>query len=358
MLAYWDNIVGPKIEQCWSRSAREMDEELLLYVARHTLNGEIVRPHTDEIEPKFYVLGDQGRPCAPRACMAGGRPTAALTTDGRQYALAVGRGGLGDAAVAIATFNFTRGTTPAAQNKYSLSFLLPTANLSRYFVFNPILQARVPLIIRRFRTVPRKVPLPTLWRRGRHRRALTSDEGAPDVRSGALWGGRTADGGRRRCCRSPHWIGSQWPSSTSSTALASAPRCLPRSMCGYGVGCAPTPSICVSGMWMCNATNDREPRQACCLWANPTPSQLTDTVFGPQFENTYDRVFLKRYGHCGRLLDLAGRRWQPHAHADAPPAAACADRYRSTASLPLSGSCPLCSKHMAPLSSSAATWNT
>ena len=94
MLAYWDNIVGPKIEQvrgywplrpnrtvaatnhrrasacvhqCWSRTAKALDEELLLYVARHTLNGEIVRPFTDEIEPKFYVLGDQG-PSAP-ACV-------------------------------------------------------------------------------------------------------------------------------------------------------------------------------------------------------------------------------------------------------------------------------------------------
>jgi len=91
MLATWDNIVGPKIEQVnnkklapqcacprlvlssaaaewapvnnvqrWSRSSTALDDDLLLHVARHTLNGEMMRPFTDEIEPKFYVLGDQG----------------------------------------------------------------------------------------------------------------------------------------------------------------------------------------------------------------------------------------------------------------------------------------------------------
>ena len=46
--------------QRWSRSSTALDDDLLLHVSRHTLNGEMMRPFTDEIEPKFYVLGDQG----------------------------------------------------------------------------------------------------------------------------------------------------------------------------------------------------------------------------------------------------------------------------------------------------------
>ena len=64
--------------------------------------------------------------------------------------------------MAIATFNFSRGVPPASQNKYSLSFILPAPQLPYFFIFNPLVQVRVPLIIRRFRAVARKVSCPPL----------------------------------------------------------------------------------------------------------------------------------------------------------------------------------------------------
>lgn len=59
--------------------------------------------------------------------------------------------------VALASFNFSKHVTPTSQNKFSLSFILPSTQLSTYFALNPIIRSRVPLIIKRFRATPKKV---------------------------------------------------------------------------------------------------------------------------------------------------------------------------------------------------------
>ena len=60
LLSYWDDREGPKIERVWRSTQDDSDEDLLMYVSRHTLNGEMMRPSTEDIEPRLYVLGDQG----------------------------------------------------------------------------------------------------------------------------------------------------------------------------------------------------------------------------------------------------------------------------------------------------------
>jgi len=72
--------------------------------------------------------------------------------------------------VALASFNFSKQVSPTSQNKFSLSFILPSTQLSTYFALNPIVQARVPLIIKRFRATSKKVST-TLMGRGLARAA-------------------------------------------------------------------------------------------------------------------------------------------------------------------------------------------
>jgi hypothetical protein len=74
-LSLWDNISGPKVEQVFSHfrmltsctkvwtGVETLSEEVQMYVARHTLCGEIVQNHSENhMETKFHVFSDFGIP--------------------------------------------------------------------------------------------------------------------------------------------------------------------------------------------------------------------------------------------------------------------------------------------------------
>ena len=63
LLATWDNVVGPTCYQTWKTTGPPCPvffEQLVPFVARCTLNGEISRENVgaDTPELKFYVLND------------------------------------------------------------------------------------------------------------------------------------------------------------------------------------------------------------------------------------------------------------------------------------------------------------
>lgn len=61
-LCLWDNICGPKIERVW-QGTENITESLMLYIARHTLCGEIAQSSDSQIfapETRFHVFSELG----------------------------------------------------------------------------------------------------------------------------------------------------------------------------------------------------------------------------------------------------------------------------------------------------------
>jgi hypothetical protein len=60
-LALWDNIFGPRVDQLWY-GTEEIDEEVSLSAARHSLSGEIEDDLSldSEVETKFHVFAGTG----------------------------------------------------------------------------------------------------------------------------------------------------------------------------------------------------------------------------------------------------------------------------------------------------------
>eukprot|EP01102_Stenamoeba_stenopodia_P017809 TRINITY_DN6435_c0_g1_i1.p1 TRINITY_DN6435_c0_g1~~TRINITY_DN6435_c0_g1_i1.p1 ORF type:complete len:487 (-),score=63.12 TRINITY_DN6435_c0_g1_i1:68-1528(-) len=60
-LCLWDNICGPKIEHVWE-GKEDVSEAMQLYIARHTLCGEIAQAEMQVFAPetKFHVFSDHG----------------------------------------------------------------------------------------------------------------------------------------------------------------------------------------------------------------------------------------------------------------------------------------------------------
>jgi hypothetical protein len=62
MLIKWSNVMGPEVEKVWASDDQAVQTKKATYtgIAKQVLNGEIGRTIL-EIEPKFLVLGDEGR---------------------------------------------------------------------------------------------------------------------------------------------------------------------------------------------------------------------------------------------------------------------------------------------------------
>jgi len=118
MVTYWDNICGPKVEKVWTDKPK--DPEFLLYISKHTLNGEMFRQTIAEIESKFYVLGDQG--------------------------------------IAVTSFIFNGFSSPGNQNKFAVCIIVPVEYLKAYIAFYPIVLNRIPFMIRKLVAYQRKAP--------------------------------------------------------------------------------------------------------------------------------------------------------------------------------------------------------
>jgi len=91
----------------------------MLYISKHTLNGEMFRQTSHEIESKFYVLGDQG--------------------------------------IAVTSFIFNGYSSPMSQNKYALEFVVPLQHLQLYVSFYPIILNRIPFFVRKLVAFQKKV---------------------------------------------------------------------------------------------------------------------------------------------------------------------------------------------------------
>ena len=61
LLAYWDNVMGPTITKLWIGNKKvAISEEMVNYIANHTLSGELCRQtDTQTIDPKLVVLKDR-----------------------------------------------------------------------------------------------------------------------------------------------------------------------------------------------------------------------------------------------------------------------------------------------------------
>lgn len=62
MLIKWSNVMGPEVEKVWASGDQSVQAKKTTYasIAKQVLNGEIGR-NILEIEPKFLVLGDEGK---------------------------------------------------------------------------------------------------------------------------------------------------------------------------------------------------------------------------------------------------------------------------------------------------------
>lgn len=62
MLIKWSNVMGPEVEKVWASGDQSVQTKKTAYtsIAKQVLNGEIGR-NILEIEPKFLVLGDEGK---------------------------------------------------------------------------------------------------------------------------------------------------------------------------------------------------------------------------------------------------------------------------------------------------------
>jgi len=62
MLIKWSNVMGPEVEKVWASDDQAVQTKKATYtgIAKQVLNGEIGR-NILEIEPKFLVLGDEGK---------------------------------------------------------------------------------------------------------------------------------------------------------------------------------------------------------------------------------------------------------------------------------------------------------
>lgn len=91
-----------------------------MYVTKHSLNGEMFRQTINQLESKFYVLGDQG--------------------------------------VGVSSFIFTGNLTPNSENKYSLCLIIPMDQLSLYLSYYPVVVNRIPHLIEKLQTLQKRVP--------------------------------------------------------------------------------------------------------------------------------------------------------------------------------------------------------
>ena len=125
LLCCWDNILGPKLRHLWEVGAKDglLTHRNLLYIASHTLSGEICRDLlSSTIDFKFYALQER---------------EVVLT------AFIFGTLGVGDLAV------------------HSLCVILPHDQLSRYLHWQPLCVRYIHRAIPKLRVLLEKVSLMT-----------------------------------------------------------------------------------------------------------------------------------------------------------------------------------------------------
>lgn len=120
ILAYWDNVMGPMISKIWTGNDDvENSEEIINYVANHTLSGELCRQtekHT--IDPKLCILPDLGY---------------------------------------IFNAYIFNGHSKMGSTITSLSFVMPYKEMSRYLLLQDFMEKQVKLIVLKYRIFQQKV---------------------------------------------------------------------------------------------------------------------------------------------------------------------------------------------------------
>ncbi|KAF8975467.1 hypothetical protein BGZ46_009101, partial [Entomortierella lignicola] len=126
MSVYWSNLVGPRIEQVWTPRVGCPDEPTLNLLAKHVLNGEVMRV-TEAIEPKMVILQEEG--LIAMSYLYTANPS---MTDNCSYS--------------STTLGSTTGTL-AMSTKFVLSFIVPLVYLQNYSSFLGIMSDHAPVLI-------------------------------------------------------------------------------------------------------------------------------------------------------------------------------------------------------------------
>ena len=122
LLAYWDNIMGPRVKRLWLGDNHEkfnITQETINFVSSHTLNGELCRVREEgSVDTKFYVLPDRG--------------------------------------YLFSAFIFT-GESKSGKTIFSLSLILAYSELDCYLTLQQLLSQRLKVLITKYRIFQEKV---------------------------------------------------------------------------------------------------------------------------------------------------------------------------------------------------------
>lgn len=120
--AYWDNILGPRVQHIWAPKGQGLSllsDAEVTFLANHTLNGEILRSaESGAVDMKFFVLAEKG--------------------------------------VIIVSLIFD-GELKGDKNTCALSIILPQSELSFYLPLHSVCVERLKHIIRKGRICMQKV---------------------------------------------------------------------------------------------------------------------------------------------------------------------------------------------------------